>query len=136
MSQINSYLTFNGNCRQAMRFYQKCLGGKLVFQSIGDSPLSHKMPKEMKKYILHATLIKENLILMASDMVGEKGLIKGNAVSLMLDCKSKSEINSIYKKLSVGGKQTHALEISFWGALLGNITDKYGNHWLLHYKKN
>jgi PhnB protein len=40
MTQINSYLTFNGNCQEAMIFYQKCLGGELTFQTVGESPLS------------------------------------------------------------------------------------------------
>jgi PhnB protein len=135
MSTINSYLTFNGNCREAMKFYQKCLGGKLTFQTIGESPLSQMMPKKMKDCILHCTLTNGSLLLMGSDMVGEDVLIKGNAVSLTLNCVSEKEIRSCYKKLSIDGKATHPLEDSFWGALFGVLIDKYGNHWLLNYNK-
>jgi PhnB protein len=135
MSTINSYLTFNGNCREAMTFYQKCLGGTLYFQTIRESPLSEKMPKKMKYCILHSTLTNGSLLLMGSDMVGENGLIKGNSVSLTLNCSSEKEITSCYKKLSAGGKATHPLEDSFWGALFGGLTDKYGNNWLLNYNK-
>jgi PhnB protein len=133
--EINSYLTFNGNCREAMMFYKNCLGGELVFQTIGESPISDKMPAKMKNYILHSTLKKDKLVLLASDMASEKGLIKGNAVSLMLDCNSEAEIKEYYKKLSEGGEQTHPLENTFWGALFGNLTDKFGNNWLLHFKE-
>ena len=136
MTQINSYLTFGGNCREAMTFYKNCLGGELELQTIGESPLADKMPPQMKDSILHATLTKGALVLMASDMVGEKGLIKGNAVSLMLNCSSEDEIRTFYKKLSTGGQATHPLEDSFWGALFGDLTDKYGNQWLLHFDKN
>ena len=135
MSTINSYLTFNGNCREAMTFYKKCLGGELDFQTIGESPLSETMTKKMKDFILHATLRNGSLLLMGSDMVSENGLIKGNAVSLTLNCNSEKEIRRCYKKLSVGGKATHPLEDSFWGALFGGLTDKYGNIWLLNYNK-
>src|SRR5690349_18013272 len=107
MSTINSYLTFNGNCREAMTFYQKCLGGRLEFQTIGESSLSEKMPEKMKKCILHSTLANGSLLLMGSDMVSEKGLIKGNSVALALNCKSEKEIRAYYKKLSQGGEQTH-----------------------------
>lgn len=131
--QINSYLTFNGDCREAMTFYKDCLGGELTFQTVGESPLSDKMPERMKKAILQATLINDELILMASDMVSEKGLARGNAVSLVLNCSSEAEIMDVYKKLSQGGQKDHPLEITFWGALFGELTDKYGNHWLLHY---
>jgi PhnB protein len=133
--QINSYLSFNGNCREAMMFYKKCLGGVLSFQTIGESPLSDKMPKKMKDCILHATLTKGNLILMGSDMLSEQGLVKGNSVSLSLNCNSEKEIQACYKKLSVGGAATHPLENSFWGALFGGLTDKYGNNWILNFTK-
>ncbi|HTE24648.1 VOC family protein [Flavitalea sp.] len=135
MKSIHSYLTFNGNCRQAMAFYQKCLGGKLTFQTIGESPMSEKMPKKMKDCILHATLSNGTLLLMASDIVSENGLNKGNAVSLTLNCGSEKEIRSCYKKLSTGGLATHPLEDTFWGALFGGLTDKFGNHWLLNFNK-
>jgi PhnB protein len=49
MTQINSYLTFNGNCREAMNFYKDCLGGELNLQTIAESPLADKMPAQMKE---------------------------------------------------------------------------------------
>lgn len=136
MTIINAYLTFNGNCREAMHYYQDCLGGDLTFQTIGESPLAGKMPPQMKESILHSTLAKGDLVLMGSDMVGENGLLKGNAVSLMLDCSNEEEIKNCYEKLCAGGQANHPLEISFWGALFGDLTDKFGNHWLLHFDKN
>ena len=135
MTTINSYLTFNGNCREAMTFYKQCLGGELSFQTIGQSPLSDKMPLQMKESILHATLINGSLVIMASDMGSEKGIIKGNSVSLMLNCSSEKEIRTYYKKLSSGGNADHPLEDTFWGSLFGDLTDKYGNHWLLNFTK-
>ena len=136
MKWINSYLTFNGNCREAMQFYKECLGGELHFQTIGESPLSDKMPRQMKDSILHSTLSKRSFLLMGSDMVANDGLSRGNAVSLMLDCSNEKEIKTCYEKLSAGGTRDHPLEISFWGALFGDLTDKYGNRWLLHFAKS
>jgi PhnB protein len=136
MVQINSYLTFKGNCREAMTFYKNCLGGELHFQTLGESPLGEQMQPKMKACILHATLTNGNLILMGSDMVTPTGLIKGNAVSLSLNCSSEKEIKSVYKKLSTGGQATYPLEDTFWGALFGGLTDKFGNNWLLNFDKN
>lgn len=132
---ISSYLTFSGNCREAFEFYKNCLGGELTFQTIGETPLAAKMPKQMKESILHARLVNKSMILLGSDMVGEEGLIKGNSVSLMLECDSEEEIKSCYEKLSAGGKSTHPIETSFFGALLGDLKDKYGNNWILHFHK-
>ena len=136
MTQINSYLTFSGNCHDAMTFYKECLGGELNFQTVGESPLSEKMPKRMKNSILHSTLTKGALVLMGSDMVSGKGLIKGNAVSLSLSCSSEEEINNFFTKLSEGGSVDHPIEDTFWGAMFGDLTDKFGNHWLLNFDKN
>ena len=133
MTQINAYLTFNGNCREAMKFYKECLGGELTLQTVGESPMADRMPPQMKQSVLHSTLTKGALLIMASDMVSEQGLMKGNTVSLMLNCSSEEEIKSCYARLSKGGEATHPLENTFWGALFGDLTDKFGNHWLLHY---
>ncbi len=136
MTQINSYLSFSGNCREAMNFYKDCLGGELNLQTIGESPLADKMPAQMKEFILHATLIKDNLVLMGSDMVSDKGLVKGNNVSMAINCSSEEDIQHLYETLSAGGSKDHVLEQSFWGATFGDLTDKYGNHWLLNYEKS
>lgn len=133
--KINSYMAFNGNCHEAMSFYKECLGGELSLQTIGESPMAEKMPGKMKEMILHATLVKGDLILMGSDIAPEPKLVKGNNVSLMLDCSSEEEIRRLYKKLSAGGEATHPLENTFWGAVFGDLTDKFGNHWILNYTK-
>jgi PhnB protein len=136
MAHINVYLTFNGNCREAMAFYQYCLGGKLELQTIGESPLAEKMPEKMKKSVLHSSLIKDEWVIMGSDMVSELGFQRGTSVGMMLNCNSEEETRELYSKLSVGGEATHPLEITFWGALFGDLKDKFGNQWLLHYHKD
>lgn len=136
MTNINSYLTFNGNCREAMTFYKECLGGDLIFQTIGESPMADKMPVKMKECILHSSLTNGDVVIMATDCVREEGLIKGNAISLCLNCSSEEEIKHCYKKLSAGGKANHPLEDTFWGAVFGDLTDKYGNNWLLNFTRN
>ena len=136
MLKINSYLTFNGKCKEAMLFYQSCLGGELSMQTIGETPVANHMPDKMKDCILHSTLIQKDFILMASDIVADVGLIKGNSVSLSLSCSSEEEITKLYNSLSQGGNADHPLENSFWGALFGDLTDKFGNHWLLNFDKN
>lgn len=132
---INAYITFNGNCLEAMTFYRECLGGELSLQTVGASPLSIGMPALMKDIILHATLINDHIVLMGSDIAGENGVIHGNAVSLFLSCKTENEIQHMYKKLSRGGKKISPLQINFWGALFGSLMDPYGNQWLLYFKK-
>jgi PhnB protein len=136
MTQINAYIGFNGDCRKAMEFYKGCIGGELMLQTIGESPISDNCAPAMREGILHSSLTKGPLLLMATDMIGPDGFIKGNNVSLSLNCSSEEEINEFYAKLSVGGKILDPLKVSFWGALFGCFTDKFGIMWMLNYDKN
>lgn len=132
MAQLNSYLTFNGNCREAMTFYKECLGGELELQTIADSPMAEQMPSKMKECILHSTLKSGDIVIMGSDMAPEN-LIKGNAVSMMLSFNNESAIRKAYTDLSKDGDASHPLEVTFFGALFGHLTDKFGHQWMFHY---
>jgi PhnB protein len=121
MTQIVAYLTFNGNCREAMTFYQKCLGGELTAQTVGESPVAGQMPPDMKNRVMHASLTKGSVALMASDMMGTSGVANGNAVSLLVNCSGDEEIKTFFAKLSDGGKVGHPLKEEFWGATFGDL---------------
>jgi PhnB protein len=135
MTQINAYLNFNGKCREAMSFYQQCLGGELVMQKISESPMAAQMPSEMGPQILHSSLTNDGIVLMASDMMG-KAIVNGNSITLCMNCSSSEEINSFFTNLSSGGKVIEPLHQSFWGATFGVLTDKFGINWMFNYSKN
>ncbi|AZI25685.1 VOC family protein [Pedobacter sp. G11] len=135
MASINSYLTFNGNCKEAMRFYQDCLGGELTLQSIGESAMAGDMPQIMADKILHAVLIVNDIVIMGTDMIDDSGLVSGNTVALMLNCDTALESKVCYERLARGGKASHPLRETFWGSLFGNLVDRYGNNWLINYDK-
>jgi PhnB protein len=98
--------------------------------------MADNLPAAAHAFILHSTLTSGPLTILGSDMVSDKGLEIGNSVSLMLDCSSEEEIRRLYYLLSEDGEAAHPLENSFWGALFGDLTDKYGNHWMLHFDRN
>ena len=54
---LNAYLTFNGQCEAAFKFYEQCLGGKIVamFTHAG-TPAASQVPPEWQGKIMHATL--------------------------------------------------------------------------------
>lgn len=116
-----------------MTFYQEAIGGQLEFQTLGQSPFGTKIPCQFKPYILQARLTKGGLVLIGTDIVPEQGLQKGNSVSLMLTCSNAQELRKIYTRLADGGKATHPPATDPGEALFGNLTDKFGNHWLLNY---
>ena len=135
MTQINAYLNFDGHTREAMTFYKACLGGELVMQKIGESPMAAQMPSEMSAKILHSSLTNNGIILMASDCMGNK-TVTGNNIALCINCSSEEEINSFFNNLAAGGKINEPLQQSFWGATFGSLTDKFGIHWMFNYTKN
>ncbi|HOY94410.1 MAG TPA: VOC family protein [Catalimonadaceae bacterium] len=133
MGPIHVYLSFSGNCRQAMQFYQEVLGGELRLQTIGDSPVSDKMPSRMRELILQATLTQGNMVLFGTDLVPESGLVAGNTVSLILNCESEDEIRGIFSRLATDGTIEQPLTSTLWGAWSGNVTDKFSRPWMLHF---
>lgn len=135
MAQINAYLNFNGLTKDVMTFYKECLGGELVMQKIGESPMAAQMPSEMSNKILHSSLTNSGIVLMASDCMGA-AVNMGNNIALCINCNSEEEINSFFTNLSAGAKINEPLQQSFWGATFGSLTDKFGIHWMFNYTKN
>ena len=78
MKDINAYLFFEGNCREAMNFYQSCLGGKTEVMTFEGSPM--EVPDEYKDKVMHACLMTDELTLMASDSMPGQPVNFGNSV--------------------------------------------------------
>tara|TARA_R110000868_G_scaffold29813_1_gene110677 strand:- start:1361 stop:1765 length:405 start_codon:yes stop_codon:yes gene_type:complete len=131
MSQIITYLTFNGNCKEAMEFYQSCLGGKLDVKSLIETPVGDRFPDELKKLVVNASLKKDNIVLMGTDLRDDE-LVNGNSVSILLNSKDEAQIRLYYEKLVKDGLETYPLQETYKGDLFGGLTDRYGHHWLFH----
>ena len=85
MHQLNTYLFFDGNCADAMRFYERTLGGKLSLMTHAESPMAAQTPPGSADRIMHARLDFDGGMLMASDwMAGQPyGGMKGFSLSLI-----------------------------------------------------
>ena len=132
MKQIVTYLTFNGNCREAMDFYAKCLGGDLHVMPFSDMP--GDVPKEAKERVMHARLDSGPAVLMASDTMPGMGFLQGNNVSVSVQCESLAEVEKIYSAFAASGTTTMPLADTFWGARFGMLTDQFGVHWMFHFE--
>ena len=126
--KINPYLTFNGSCREAMQFYRECLGGRLRLQTVGESPMASQWPAAMQQRILHSSLVKGDVTLLASDMGNARA--RGGLISLALACRNEREIQLYFSRLSQGGKVTHPLH-QFFDGTIGALTDRFGTNWVL-----
>lgn len=132
MKKLVTYLNFNGNCREAMMFYQNCLGGTLNLQMIGEFPESENLPDHIKKKILHSSLNSEKFTIMASDIMPDDNIVNGNTVSIFIECRNMKEMKRYMSELSKGGNGEMNLKKTYWGTFFGSLTDKFNNNWLLH----
>ena len=63
MNQLNPYLHFGGNCRDALTFYRDCLGGELELLTVGQSPMADQMAPDAQNDVLHGCLTSGALTL-------------------------------------------------------------------------
>lgn len=131
------YLTFNGNCEEAVKFYQNVLGGETQILHFGDAPPNPEfpVPDEVKNLVLHAELRKNGHIIRFSDTFPNAPYSTGNNISFTLEFDTKDETKAIYEALSEGGKVEMELQETFFSPLYGKFTDKFGIIWQIICKK-
>ena len=128
MASLNPYLNFYGRCSEAMNFYKEIFGGELSIQLVGDSPAKDHMPENTYNQVMHSHLKSGRIEIMGSDMSMIKP-VEGTTVAMALICESEDEINSLFTKLSEGGKIEQPLTKAFFG-WFGSLEDKFGKHWM------
>jgi|SRR3954467_172494 PhnB protein len=134
MREIITYLNFDGNCRDAMKFYAKCLGAELSLMPFSEAP--GDFPKDAKDRIMHSKMEKAGTtLLMASDTMPGMPFKQGNNFSVSVHCESVAEIDSVFEAFSAGGKITMPLQDTFWGARFGMLTDQFGVNWMFNFEK-
>ncbi|MBL0912735.1 MAG: VOC family protein [Bacteroidia bacterium] len=139
MAQVNAYLNFKGNCEEAFNFYRSVFGGEFPYigryKDMPPTEGSHAAGTDGEK-IMHISLpISKETVLMGSDIGGEwaSHTVIGNNIQLSVNTDSEEEANRIFNALSAGGQVNMPLEKTFWGALFGMFTDKFGINWMVNY---
>ncbi len=127
---LSPYLAFNGNCREAINFYNEVLGGELNIQTYGDAPM--EVPSDQRDRVMHATLALGQTTIMASDGRPDKEVVFGDSVSLLITALKVEEGERIFNSLSAGGTITMPWEKTFWGAMFGRCKDKFGIDWMVN----
>ena len=134
---LNTYLTFDGNCREAFEFYRSVFGGEFsVIQTFADGPPDMPLPDEMRDQVMHVSLPVGDSVLMGSDRGPGFGpeLVVGNNFSISIVGQSREHCDEVFARLSAGGKVTMPLQDMFWGAYYGMCTDRFGINWMINYE--
>lgn len=134
MTQAIAYLGFNGNCADAMRFYEKALKGKLeVLMSGADSPMAAQIPKEFAQRILHARLaLPGGGMLYAGDAPAHVPYEGIKGVAIALDYPTVAEAEQVFAALAEGGQVTMAMSPAFWAERFGMLIDRFGTPWIVN----
>lgn len=129
MHKLFPYLIFNGNCREAMEFYEDVLDGEIIkMESFDEAPI--ETPKGAEERIFDAELIFSDLMLKASDSFPDEEVIIGENISLFFGFKDKNVQKQVYDRLKKDGEIRFELNKQSNFAM---IKDKFGISWMLAY---
>jgi len=128
----NPYLTFNGNCREAMEFYNSVLLGKLELMPFSEAPMD--IPEEAQDQIMHSNIMfGDGAAIMASDtMPGSPVTVVGNNFSISIQSTNMDEAKRIFTALSEGGTIIMPFEDTFWESRFGSCKDRFGIQWMVN----
>jgi PhnB protein len=129
-SRLNPYLSFPGNTKEAMEFYNEVFGGTLRVNTFGE--YGEQDPDRADK-IMHAMLETDSgFTLMASDPPPGMELEVGNNITISLSGDDADTLRGYWEKLSAGGNVQMPLEKQMWGDTFGMCTDKFGLPWMVN----
>lgn len=132
MSKLQPYVHFDGNCAEAMRTYEKILGGKLNLMKVGDSPAAKEFGPGSENRILHSSLdLGDGDSLLASDWMAPSPYPGKHGVALSLSYPTKAEAERVFKALGERGQITMPFEKTFWSEGFGMLVDRFGTSWMV-----
>lgn len=133
--KINAYLHFDGQCEAAFKFYEQCLGGKIVFKmTYGESPMADQSPPGWRDKIMHVRLMVKDQVLMGADAPPDRyEAPKGFSMSLNLT--DATEAERIFNALKEKGTVVMPLQETFWAERFGMLSDQFSIPWMINCEK-
>ncbi len=128
---MTPYLSFNGDCEVAFKFYEESLGGQLgaIFR-YGGSPLANQVPEDWSDKVMHGSVTIGGQVLMGGDVADSYEEPKGFSLSLQIADIADAE--RVFRELAAGGKVVMPLEKTFWAERFGMVVDRFGIPWLIN----
>ena len=130
--QLNAYLLFKGNCEEAFKFYEKCLGGRIeaMIRHAG-TPAEQHVPAEWRDKIMHAQLVVGDAVLMGSDAPLDR-FEEPRGFSVSLTTNDPAEAERLFHALEEGGKVRMPIQQTFWSPRFGMLVDRFGIPWMIN----
>jgi PhnB protein len=137
--KVHTYLNFPGTCKEALGFYEKHLGAKILMQStfadMSSTGAPQNLPPGLKSdMVLHARFTLGDTVVMASDGPPERvEPMRSAYISLSVDTNEEAE--RIYAALTEGGEVFMKMGEQFFAHRFGQFRDKYGVNWMVIHEK-
>jgi PhnB protein len=133
--RINPYLSFDGQCEAALKFYELCLGGKVVYtMTYAQSPTTGHVPLGWGSKIYHATFSLGDQTFGAAD--APPGSYRSpQGLSLNLEIDVPAEADRIFAMLAENGTVQMPVQETFWALRFGVLTDQFGTPWIIQCSK-
>jgi PhnB protein len=129
--QLSPYLFFNGQCEAAFKFYEQCLGGKIVaMMTHGETPMADQTPPERLNTIVHARLTVGDAVLMGGDAPAER-YEKPQGFAVAFNTATPAEAERIFYALAANGTIVMPIEETFWAVRFGMCVDQFGILWMV-----
>jgi PhnB protein len=138
MLRCNPFLLFDGNCAEAMTFYQSCLGGELTLTKLADTPMKEMFPPEKHKRMINAHLNSGAIAISAADWMASPAFepIQGNTFAIFIIGGTYDEIKKVFDKLSIGAEKDRFQDLhDLPFGTYGQFYDKYGVQWIFKGEK-
>jgi PhnB protein len=127
--KLDFYINFKGNCKEAFRFYEKHLGGKITMMStFRQMPDAANIPEERKDDILHARIEVGGAVLMGADIAHAEPM---RSAYLTLRVDNTEEAEKLYALLSDGGEIFMKMEQTFFALRFAMLRDRFSTSWML-----
>lgn len=134
---LAAYLSFNGNAREAVKFYEEVFGADageiMTYGSFEPDDSGFEMPEEMKNLVMHAQMEVAGDLLMFSDAHPANPVSAGSNITVAYVGRDTAAIESAFAKLAASGSVDMPLQPTGWSPLYGQVTDKYGVQWQFNY---
>ena len=135
--QLELFINFDGNCREAVEFYAKVFKSKVSnLMTYGDAPpdSNYTVPDADKNRIIYAGVPLGNIVVMFSDIPSGSPFVAGNNISPTVSTDDKDEVTRLFNELKEGGEVYMELQQTFFSELFCMVKDKFGVIWqVLHY---
>lgn len=132
---LKPYITFSGNCEDAINHYKAVFNGEIVSMvRYKDGPKDMPGITEDKlEKIMHAHFKFEyGQLMMADGMLADGELVLGNNISLSVGTDNVETTTDIFNKIAAEGMIIMPFEPTFWGDTFGIVLDKFGISWMFN----